>query len=332
MLFRSSRDRQMYLLVPEHHAIRAKDEIKKYMERLLNLRPSTVLNYTPSDEVITNVGFLKTMSTSNLWNTSTSEFPTNPHLKQPSVNPNISPSPTQERDDTSLGTASQQTSQTPTFSKFNYARRMTSSDDHTMATTQLSLSATQSSKFDEMEAAILQQQAEYKTVLTRFDQVEDQALRTMAVCQASSKSILDLRKESLKQMSTLRQESLASLQQIRDESAQHQRDLQNQLLQLQRTMTSFIRDSKSRSKSSSSESASSAHAATSDDDDSMSTSDSHDTLAEMMDPTPSPPNTTVHPYQPRLSRKKKRNSTQSKSTDQASAQYTSDSAPDGLDP
>jgi hypothetical protein len=271
------------------------------------------------------------MSQSQVWNTSQSAFPINPHLQQPSNNPNISPSPPTPRDDTSLGMASQPTSQSTTFSKFNYARRMTSGDDHTMATTQPSLSATQSSKFDEMEAAILQQQAEYKTVLTRFDQVEDQALRTMAVCQASSRSILDLRKDSLQQMSTLRKESAASLQQLRDESAQNQRDLQIQLRLLQSTMTSFIRDSKPRSKSSSSESTeSSFNELEVSSDESMSTTSQHSSLAELMDLTPSQSEATVRSHVPPPSRKnKKRNSLESKSTDQDRAQYTPSSAPDG---
>ena len=156
---------------------------------------------------------------------------------------------------------------------------MTTGDDNTMATTQLSLSATHISRFDEMEATILRQQEEYKTVLTCFDTVEDQALRTMAVCQASSRSILDLRIDSLQQMSNLRKESAESLQQIRDESAKNQRELQIQLRLLQSTMTSFIRDSKPRSKSSSSVSTESrVNELDVSSDDSMSTSSQQSSL------------------------------------------------------
>ena len=334
-----SSDRQIYLLVPDHHIARAKAELKNYMSRLLHLRPTTVLNYTPSNEVITNVGFLKQMAQSNLWHNSPSEFPPNTQQSPAAsnnqnhkpINISQSPSPHPQRDDTSLGTASQQTSQNTTFSKFNYARRMTTGDDNTMATTQLSLSATHISRFDEMEATILRQQEEYKTVLTRFDTVEDQALRTMAVCQASSRSILDLRKDSLQQMSNLRKESAESLQQIRDESAKNQRELQIQLRLLQSTMTSFIRDSKPRSKSSSSESTESrVNELDVSSDDSMSTSSQQSSLDELTDLTQSQPNATVLSHQPRSSSKnKKRNSLESKSTDQASAQNNNPSAPDG---
>ena len=104
----------------------------------------------------------------NKWNTSQSEFPSNPHagatINNKSDTNHISQSqPLHQRDDKSLGTApSQQTTQT-TYSKFNYARRM-QKDNQTRATTQPSLSATHTSRFYDIEAAIQRHQDGFQTV------------------------------------------------------------------------------------------------------------------------------------------------------------------------
>ena len=63
----SNDDHQVYLLVPEHHVIQVRLELTAYLTRLANLRPSTVLNYTPTAAVITNVGFLRAMAHLNVW-------------------------------------------------------------------------------------------------------------------------------------------------------------------------------------------------------------------------------------------------------------------------
>ena len=42
-----SLDRQVYLLAPIHHLQRVKNELKEYMERILHLRPSTVIKVYP---------------------------------------------------------------------------------------------------------------------------------------------------------------------------------------------------------------------------------------------------------------------------------------------
>ena len=110
-----------------------------------------------------------------------------------------------------------------------------------MATTQPSLSATtNNSRFDEMEAEIKRNQAEFASINTRFDQVEDQAIRTLAVCQASSTSILDLRKDTSQQLKALRNAttqqildlrngSAQAIQLMRDEATANQHNLQMQL-------------------------------------------------------------------------------------------------------
>ena len=69
-------DRQVYLLVPEHHVQKATSKIKQYLARITNLRPPIVLNYTPSAAIITNVDFLRTMSQSNVWQNFTNRFST----------------------------------------------------------------------------------------------------------------------------------------------------------------------------------------------------------------------------------------------------------------
>jgi hypothetical protein len=166
-----SRDRQIYLLFPTQHTQRATLELNKYMARLQNLRPSTVLNYTPSATVITNVDFLKSLSTQTTsWSNTPSETapPSDTAHSQPSQQAGAYNPPNTtilHRDDVSLGTAqSQQTNQT-TFSKFNYARRMLATgDDQTMATTQPSISATNTSCFDEMEAEIHRHQEALQSV------------------------------------------------------------------------------------------------------------------------------------------------------------------------
>ena len=59
--------------------------------------------------------------------------------------------------------------------------------------------------------AVARHQSAFKSVQERFNSVEDNALRTMEVCQVSSKSILDLRQESFKQMSVICEESVTSI-------------------------------------------------------------------------------------------------------------------------
>lgn len=66
----SSSNRQaVYLLVPKHNVNEATTALKKYMERHTNLHPSTVLNCTLSETVITNVDFLRNMTQSTLCQT-----------------------------------------------------------------------------------------------------------------------------------------------------------------------------------------------------------------------------------------------------------------------
>ena len=94
---------------------------------------------------------------------------------------------------------------------------------------QPSLSATNASRFDEMEAEIKRNQAAFASATNkRLDKVENQAIRTMEVCQASSKSILELRKESNQQLTDLRNESSQQIQDLRAESARAMRQMRDE--------------------------------------------------------------------------------------------------------
>lgn len=346
-----SRDRQVYLLVPSKHTHTATAELKKYMASLQNLRPSTVLNYTPSALVITNVDFLKSLSANvNPWNTVPP--PPTPILPRPSnpatsttYNPPSKRNPPQ--DDTSIGTAQSQHTNQTTYSKFNYARRMLTGDDQTMATTQPSISATANAKFDEMEAEILRHQAEFKSVHSRFDKVEDQALRTMSVCQASSRSLLELRTESQQQLKDLKLDSAKSMKLLRDESKANQKHLQDQLTRLFFTLEGLAQDlqKKSTPSSSSASNSTTSSAHHSHLQDATSSSSMSTTR------TSSPVNIQVTPPSPSISHfprnhtsleaasqliarhsqidQKKRSAQESHSTDQVSAQNKSPRAPDG---
>jgi hypothetical protein len=231
-----ARNRQVYLLVPTHHTELAHIEINLYLARLANLRPSTILNYQPKAAIITNVEFLRNMSQSNVWSTiPTSPPPVNfrPNAPGPNV---VTPShPVDPRtDSTSLGTASVGAASTRTSpSKFNYAAKRPAFDDQGTITT---FASAQTARFDAMEAeiknnqtAISRHQAAFKSVHERFDSVEDKAIRTMEVCQTSSKSILELREESFQQMSVLREETAISMRTLREEAALFQTNLQGQL-------------------------------------------------------------------------------------------------------
>ena len=324
-------NRQVYLLVPAHHETQARLEITSYLSRLAQLRPSTVLNYQPKAAIITNVTFLRTMTQSNQWTTTTSAFPAPPPRR--SGHPAAPPlsKPQNLRDDSmSAGTGvSASTSQQTPLSKFNYTRR--GNDDQATATKFASDSKT--ARFNAMEANILhhqtaiqRHQSAFKSVHERFDVVEDQAIRTMEVCEASSKSLLELRQDSFQQMSALRSESAQSIQALRDESTASQTHIQSQLSSLQDLLRTLLpqvpqptpSDSSSRTSSSSSSSNSSL----------MSTTTHQTTSAPV--PPPQPPSVIHQPTTP--SDVKKRDLTNISHPDQASAQYKSPRAPDGKNP
>ena len=266
------------------------------------------------------------------------EYPINPPSTTANTRTPGPPLPQTSRDDTSLGTAPSMQTTPTTFSKFNYARRMAASDDQTVATTQPSISATNNSRFDEMEAEIQKHQAEFKTVLLRFDKVEDQALRTMAVCQASSRSLLELKTDSAKQLSELRHDSAMSMQQLRDETTANQQNLQAQLRMIQNMMTEFTRYNRSRPSSPTnsielledSSATSSSSMSTSNTSDSASPPDSPMQIARRP-PTPPSQSATSVSSSMKKKEKKTRSGTESKSTDQDSAHYKKPSAPDGMD-
>jgi hypothetical protein len=148
------------------------------------------------------------------------------------------------------------------FAKSSYAAKCQASsiDDQGTATTFASDNHT--ARFNSMEAdiqkhqtAIARHQSAFKSVHERFDSVEDKAIRTMEVCQASSKSILELREESFQQLSgVLRDESAASILTLREEAALFQTNLQDQLSSLGELIRNMhaIQSSSSTSTSSSS--------------------------------------------------------------------------------
>ena len=242
-----SHNRQVYLMVPNHHEAQARTEITSYLSRLANLRTSTVLNFTPNAAIITNVEFLRTMAQSKQWSPSPA-FPApsplrNPASALPAASTHTSTQVQQRDQSASIGTSVAPSQQTP-LSKYNYARRH-SADDQATATT--FASDNQTARFNAMEADILkhqtalqQHQSAFKSVHARFDAVEDKAIRTMEVCQASSKSILDLRQDSFQQMTSLRSETAQSIQTLREESTASQINIQSQLASLQELMRSLL--------------------------------------------------------------------------------------------
>jgi hypothetical protein len=185
------------------------------------------------------------MAQSHQWSPSPA-FPAPSRTQAPATPAaSIQPStPVIQRDHSaSIGTSVAQSQQT-SLSKYNYARR-NSTDDQATATTFASDNHT--ARFNAMEADILkhqtalqQHQSAFKSVHARFDAVEDKAIRTMEVCQASSKSILDLRQDSFQQMTSLRSETAQSLQILREESTASQSNIQSQLASLQELMRSLL--------------------------------------------------------------------------------------------
>jgi hypothetical protein len=205
---------------------------------MANLHPSTILNYSPKVAIITNVDFLRNTSQSNVWSTAPAFAPPVNFRPAAASRPKqIPPSSSAPRNDfMSSGTASVGANSNRTsLSKFNYAaKRNASNNDQATATT--FASDAQAARFSATEAkiqthqnAIAHHQSTFKSVHERFDSVEDKALHTIEVCQASSKSILELHQESFKQMSVLREESATSIRVLREEATLFQTYLQGQL-------------------------------------------------------------------------------------------------------
>ncbi len=178
-----------------------------------------------------------------------------------------------------------------------------------------------------METTIQKHQAEFNSVHTRFDNVKNQALHTMAACQASSKSLLNLRTESLQQLNELRTESATAMKQLREETAANQKDLQDQLERVLTIMTQYAGERQSPPASL----AASADNSSTGSDSSSSMSTSHYSTGSPMQFTLNIQSNTEQLTLPPVKKKeqKKRSATESNSTDQASAQYNPPRAPDG---
>jgi hypothetical protein len=261
------RNRRVSLLVPSKHAATVTPLMDQYLASLTDHRhhqatANVTTTYAPPHTAILNMSFIQRMSQSEPWAPNPEEYPlpgappatgqSKPY-KPPTVSQSSSAQPTlglSKDASQSAGSSPSKPKSLDPYSKYNYARRAAASDDQTQTTTQTFLTNANTSRFNELEAAIKRQQeatqqhtVALSSVHARFDNVENQVLRTMEVCQISSTSILELRQESFSQLQNIRQENAAAMYAMRQESMQNLNQLQEQMLAAMTTlMTTFAQN------------------------------------------------------------------------------------------
>jgi hypothetical protein len=233
-----SDNREAKLLVPLEHLEKARTALRKYKESIapFSKRETTFSDkinqahpteiYIPTTVATNNLTYLQKLSSSSVWSTApasirspvsaTSSYiaPTFSDVAYPHIN--TSKKHPQPIDLTQTATHKSDTTRNKALLNPGYTPAAIHSDDtqttHSMMTATM---GTNQARFQELENAIKRQtetinkhQQEFKTVQTRFDELDNRTIKTMAFCQESSLQVMELRQE-FAQMS-------AFLQQIND--------------------------------------------------------------------------------------------------------------------
>lgn len=210
-------DRRAYLLVPEEHVELAKEELHKYLHALKmgihanthNRDSSSTFDdtpraiYIPSQAVRANLDFIKNLTSVEIWKNAPASVRNTP-LENSTTRPHHQPQPSRHQYKAQSTPAADCAAQTcgpgadtpPQIPE--HPKAQTRPDDATIGTSESTASrtasffSTQTSRFQELEAQIKLNHQAYAKANLQIDTIQEQVMKTMEACAASSQQINEL--------------------------------------------------------------------------------------------------------------------------------------------
>ena len=229
------------LLVPVHNLNKAQQALKEYkgaispfslrennfIERINQAHPEEI--YVPTAAAHHNLNLIKDLSPTTTWANAPASIrqPPSATLQQAYRPPNTDTTNSDKHRPTAAKKAVP--ALLPRFhnTSDNHQAQIGHSQQSLSDTNTTSFFMTKSlatqQRFQELESIIRQQntdmrshQAEFKSVNTRFDGLEERVLTTMTFCKDTSQNVLELRKETNENILGMRQEAAAQAQEFRN--------------------------------------------------------------------------------------------------------------------